>query len=344
MATAVSLVILQSPASAQPTDTAKVPAVKSFEIVNREAARAATEVIPLYSYDGLACGTIAPKLTDSTSQYEITLDGKAPVMVNALSNVACNESADRILVYGDLFYRHEVAHAYLHIYTASGQLVKDVGLVALFPFEVKMDKEGNICIVGNQSEQNPAIFLKKFDKNGNLLWTKNLPKLFPNALSISEDGNRIGLALSEDKRGVTTVLSMDKNGQTIGEVGGLSRVSHINYAGGDNLIIGTGRIVYFYEKNGKQVKNTVLLAGNPIGMHPFTVSPDGNSVLITSIKDPETSSGFRLQRYELNGTLTHEATFDGEAFGDSPRLSTFESQETLKFMLPHSSFTLKMKN
>lgn len=317
---------------------------KTFEIVSQEARRGNDVLHDLQAFDGSSVGKISSEKTDTSYHYQIEVDGKLPVRMEALSNVVYSPKADKFWLFGNSPFRCVVSEAQLKLYDGNGTLQKDLGIVAYFPFMTTTDAEGNFYVAGKAEYEKPLFACKKFDSSGRLVWQKPLPFGLPNAIAVSENGHRIAVAVADEKGRRTNIYCLDALGTTLGQNSDFNMIDCLAFAGDDKMVVSTGRQFYLYKNNGKTAYAVAQLPGYTIGQFPISASPDGQQILVVSTDNPDAQNGFRVLAYDQNAMLTHDALFEGEATDDLGRLVKFESQETLRLNLPSTSFTLKMQN
>lgn len=318
--------------------------VKTFEIVSQESRRGSSVLPDLQSFDGSSIGKISNEATDSTCHYRVEVEGKSPVRIEALSNIVYCPNADKFWVFGNSPFRHIESEMALKLYDGNGTLQKNWGLVAYFPFITTTDAAGNFYVAGKTEYEKAVFACKKFDSNGQLVWQKSLPFGLPNAISVSESGQRVAVAVTDEKSRKTNIYCLDAAGTTLGQNSDFGMIDRLAFAGDDKMVVCTGRQFYLYKNNGQTAYAVAQLPGYAIGQAPISASPDGQHILVVSTDSPDTQNGFRVLAYDQNAVLTHDAFFEGEATDDLGKLVRFENQETLRLALPNALFTLKMKN
>ncbi len=317
--------------------------IKEFILVDRIDRPESSTSAPVLDHDGQIVGQCTPAVTDTLVRYNLQFDNGKSATVDALTHSLYNPVADRLLVYGSSLFSHVNSKARVVLYDGTGRQIKDLGVVAYFPFEVAMAGNGDFYVAGKKLYEQAVFELKKFDAGGNLLWAKNLPFGMPAELTVSGSGRRIGLALDDQDRMKTTIYYFDDSGNTLAQNTDFGMMANLEFLGDEKVIVCTGRQFYLYQIVGQALISYAQFPGNAIGQHPVTVYPSGDGFVVTSVENPVAQSGYRVRAYNENGVLTREMTFTGVPTFQAARLVVFQAADVFSLRLPQESVILKLE-
>lgn len=297
---------------------------------------------PLLNHKHQIVGSYFLRQDGSTFRYETnTQDGKS-ASIEALSYVFYNENADRLITFGNPVFQHVVSEAQVKLYSGNGQLIRDLGTVAVFPFKLAMSEDGAFYVAGKSSWDAPEFHLKKYSKEGNLEWSRSIPEAVPSGLSVSGNGQAVGVALYDEKSLRTQIRCYSSSGQLAGENADFNLVSSINFLDGDKVIICTGRQIYIYPSSFQSLLSQIRLPGNVIGEFSIGVSPSGSKFSVVSIADPDTQGGYRIQTFDTGGSLINEITLSKQPVWQPYHFVKFHSEDEFSVTVGYESLRLKI--
>ncbi|WP_153799393.1 hypothetical protein [Foetidibacter luteolus] len=267
------------------------------------------------------------------------------IITEALGNIAYAQKADRIVAYGDKAGSHVNNNAYANFYNSNGVLIKSVGKVAGAPFAATLSEDGTLIIAGNKAMPGdpPAMYLFKYDKNGNRVWEHKINNDNPAGLFSAPDNRYIAL-LSFKAGGIFSHIQYySSNGALLFVDSSHISVSAIEFIPGNKIVVCTGTEWYLYDA-GKSYSlvSSGGLQGKTIGRLPVTAFASGDIFTVVT----EAGKGVRIQAFNTKtGSVLAESVFKGQpAYWVPYRAAEIEPNGTIRLQTPAETIILKLNN
>lgn len=283
---------------------------------------------------------------DNKQVYVIQCNGKE-FTIDALSYIAASLESNRIVVFGDSMNYHVNSKMYFRMYSESGTLIKASDLVVRWPYKTFLSEKGSFFVLGNTSaEGGPyTLSLIKFDKNGNKVFSKNLPSLIPNKIIASFNEENIGVVLYDPEKIQSQIYYFDQRGNILYVDNEKVAVSGIGFLSNNNVVITSDNYFYLYNlKNGYQLVHSGILTGPTIGEYPITAHHEKNYFVMVTLANPATNSGYMLSVYDSdNGSLIASRAFEGEPKWQTNRLAKIDQEGSIELLIDHQIVKLRLK-
>ncbi|MBK9336192.1 MAG: hypothetical protein IPM98_06250 [Lewinellaceae bacterium] len=140
----------------------------------------------------------------------------------------------------------------------------------------------------------------------------------------------------------TTLYYFDDAGKTLAYNTDFGMIANLEFLGDDKVIVCTGRQFYLYQISGQALITYTQFPGNAIGDHPITPNAMGDGFVVTSVADPQTQSGYRVQAYSGAGVLLRESIVPGAPVSQGARMTIFQGIDEFMLQIPQESVILKM--
>jgi hypothetical protein len=253
------------------------------------------------------------------------------------------KKVNRIITSDDGIDRHVVTDMSLNIYTGDGRLIKSLGRIVNIPFVNTVTESGCTIIAGNKNRpgENQAIYLTKYDKDGNKQWETRLPDLHPHRIITSTDDKYIGVMMYDPQTRIAKILYFDGSGKLLFTDNEKQGASGIEFLRDDKVVICTATNWYLYSTaQGFKLLLSGLLPGEPVGYFPISAHPSKNIFTILT----EYKNGFRLQAFNsLTGELIGENLIKAEPLSTTSRITEISSDGTVQLLTKGEVISLKIK-
>jgi hypothetical protein len=253
------------------------------------------------------------------------------------------KKVNRIITSDDGIDRHVVTNMSLNIYTGDGRLIKSLGRVVNIPFVNTVTESGCTIIAGNKNApgENQAIYLTKYDKDGNKQWETRLPDLHPHRIITSTDDKYIAVMMYDPQKLIAKILYFDGSGKLLFTDNEKQGASGIEFLRDDKVIICTATNWYLYSiSQGFKLLLSGLLPAEPVGYFPISAHPSKNIFTILT----EYKNGFRLLAFNsITGEVIGENVIKAEPLSTTSRLTEISSDGTVQLLTKGEVITLKIK-
>lgn len=315
--------------------------VKSFEILSRSTitedfnSDGASE--PLLNHETHIIGTTLLRKDNHSFFYDVSMNNGKKCSIEALSSVLYNEKADRLITYGSSLHSHIVSQCQIRLYSGDGQLIRDLGLAAVFPFKLVMVESGEFYLTGNAFGDSTGFILEKYSKEGLKIWSKSIPISSSRHLSISKKGQVIGIELEE-----AGLRFFNSDGEMISENSNFNSISSIRFLGEEKVIINIGKQIYVYEVSSQQLLFYKHFPGYILAEKGIALSPDESVFAILSLGNSETNEGCSIHAFNSEGNLINEISLSEQAkwqtysfikFHSEDEFSTFFGKEIIRLKI-----------
>jgi hypothetical protein len=253
------------------------------------------------------------------------------------------KKVNRIITSDEGIDRHVVTHMSLNVYTGDGHLIKSLGQVVNIPFVNTITESGCTIIAGNKNPpgENQAIYLTKYDKDGNKQWETKLPDLHPHRIITSTDDKYIAVMMYDPQTRIAKILYFGGSGKLLFTDNEKQGASGIEFLRDDKVVICTATNWYLYSiAQGFKLLLSGLLPGEPAGYFPISAHPSKNIFTILT----EYKNGFRLQAFNSStGELIGENIIKAEPLSTTSRITEISSDGTVQLLTKDEVISLKIK-
>lgn len=316
----------------------KVQQVPGFGIVSRQLLSAENTGGP--SLSGSNVLTIKSEGNEEKRLYRIGGHG-IQATVPALSCVEVAKGGGRIWVYGDSAYRHSATNGYANVYTATGSLIKSLGLLGTKPYVAAVADNGSMAFAGNVGKAGESSYmLTLFDANGNKRWDAQLPAAWPSEVYLSDDNQYVAVSLYFPEEYTNKVLVYDAAGRLLYTHRG--SVSGIAFLPSRKMVAceGSGWSVYDIGAGFTRLY-TGTLPGVPVGRFPVAGHPAADIFFILSLN---ASKQLSLQAYDARtGAMVAQGEFAGKGYRQPYRQLETMKDGSIQVSTETEVITLRMK-
>ncbi len=263
---------------------------------------------PLLDEKAIQVGTYSVKiLPDHNFRYVVEYNGQT-IEVDALTSIGIIPEANRIVTWGSGLEVHFEYTMSYKIYDLSGTLIKSGIQVNSAPYRATITAEGGLVYAARTTADlnDTTLYLHKIDRNGEVLWVRDLGIRYPQEIAVSGFNGDIALMEKDWVNSNSEIRIYDDQGTHLTT---LDRevVSAIEFVDENQIAVSGSKSWYVYDYSEGTVQSIVKgsIHGNVMSMHPF-IKLNDDLIAVAHLWSEKLLAGYQVDIYNLgNGALVH---------------------------------------
>lgn len=260
------------------------------------------------------------RMPEGNYHYIIEYNG-AKIEIDALTSVGIAPGAGRIITWGVGLQVHFAYDVSYKMYDLNGNLIHSAWKPNFTPCKGTITKDGDFVYAARSGtdESDTTLYLHKVNKEGRLLWIKNLGLRYPQEIAVSGYNGDIALMERDWLAMKSEIRIYNSEGVHIQSIE-REVMSSMEFIGAGKLAIsGSGSwILYDYSDGPVAGVLKGKINGNVMSMHPYSLIGD-HYLAIAHLADRQSLTGFMVDIYDLQtGALVHSIHVSNEPFTRTP--------------------------